>query len=74
MVFIFGYRVVFATLFDSQVRFIYQILLGLKTYCKYYHETDELPNPRPTQPKKNEVKSAIWATFSHSKQFFGGWG
>ena len=31
---------------------IYQILLGWKTY-KYYCETDELPNPRPTQPKKN---------------------
>ena len=30
---------------------IYQILLGWKTY-NYYHETDELPNPRPTQPKK----------------------
>ena len=25
--------------------------LGWKTY-KYYYETDELPNPRPTQPKK----------------------
>ena len=34
-----------------------------KTYIKYY-ETDELPNPRPTQPKKNEVKSGIWASFS----------
>ena len=30
---------------------IYQILLGSKTY-KYYYETHELPNPRPTQPKK----------------------
>ena len=30
---------------------IYQIMLGWKT-CKYYHETNELPNPRPTQPKK----------------------
>ena len=28
-----------------------QILLGWKTY-KYYYETDILPNPRPTQPKK----------------------
>ena len=44
----------------------YQILLAWKT-CKHYYETDELPNPRPTQPKKNEVKSGIWATFSHSK-------
>ena len=30
---------------------IYQILLGWKT-CKCCHETDKLPNPRPTQPKK----------------------
>ena len=30
---------------------MYQILLGWKT-CKCYYETDELPNPRPTQPKK----------------------
>ena len=30
---------------------IYQILLGWKI-LKYYYETDELPNPRPTQPKK----------------------
>ena len=29
----------------------YQILLGWKTY-KYYYETDELPNTRPTRPKK----------------------
>ena len=31
---------------------IYQILLGWKTY-KYYYETDELPNPRPPNPRKN---------------------
>ena len=31
---------------------IYQILLGWETY-KYDYETDELTNPRPTQPKKN---------------------
>ena len=30
---------------------IYQIQLGWKTYRCY--ETDELPNPKPTQPKKN---------------------
>ena len=41
--------------------------------CKYYHETDKLPNPRPTQPKKNQVESGIWATFSRSKYFFVGW-
>ena len=35
----------------SRVSRVYQTLLGWKTY-KYYHETDELPNPRPTQPKK----------------------
>ena len=27
-------------------------------------KTDELPNPRPTQPKKNRLKVVIWgATF-----------
>ena len=44
---------------------ICHILLGWKT-CKYYesyYETDELPNSRPTQPKKKWVKSGIWATF-----------
>ena len=35
----------------TRVMAIYQIMLGSKTY-KYYYETDELPNPRPTQPKK----------------------
>ena len=30
---------------------IHQIRLGWKTY-RYYYETDELPNPRPTQHKK----------------------
>ena len=30
---------------------IYGIMLSWKTY-EYYYETDELPNPRPTQPKK----------------------
>ena len=30
---------------------LYQILLGWKQY-EYYYETVELPNPRPTQPKK----------------------
>ena len=52
-----------------------KIMSGWKTY-KYYYETDELPNPRPTQPKKKQVKSGIWATFCHnsSKYFFAGWG
>ena len=40
-------------------------MLGWKT-CKYYHETDELPSPRPTQPKKKGLKSAIWATISNT--------
>ena len=31
---------------------IYQIVLGWKT-SNFYCETDELPNPRPTQPKTN---------------------
>ena len=40
----------------NRVCAIYQIILvlGWKTY-KYYYETDELPNPRPTQPKKKLV-------------------
>ena len=49
---------------------IYQIMVGWKTYeYKYYNGTDELPNPRPTQPKKKYAKSGIWATFSHRKYF-----
>ena len=36
---------------DNTVFAIYQILLGWKTY-KYYHETDEPPHARPTQPEK----------------------
>ena len=47
---------------------IYQIMLGWKA-SQYYYESDELPNPRSTQPKKNQVKSGSWATFSHSKIF-----
>ena len=48
-----------------------KILLGWKTY-KYYYETDELPNPRPTQPKqKNRLKVAFLGHFfAHSKIFF----
>ena len=36
----------------NRVFAIYHILLGWET-CKDYYETDELPNPRPTQPKRN---------------------
>ena len=63
----------FLTQPTNRVFAIYQIVLGWKT-CKYYYETDELPNPRPTQHKKNEVKSGIWPTFSHRKIFFRGSG
>ena len=31
---------------------MYQIILGWETYT-YYYETNELRNPRPTQPMKN---------------------
>ena len=48
-------------------------MLDCKTY-KYCHETDELPNPRPTQPEEKIVKSGNWATFSHStNHFVVGW-
>ena len=40
-----------ARFYNIRVFAIYQILLGWKR-CKYYCETDELPNPRPIQPKK----------------------
>ena len=52
-----GFHVIFnssapVTIFlKNRVFAIYQILLGWKTY-KYCYETDELPNPRQTQPKK----------------------
>ena len=46
---------------------IVQILLGWKT-CKYYYETDELPNPKanPTQEKvlRSRLNVAFGATFS----------
>ena len=35
----------------SRVFAIYLVLLGWKTF-KYYYETDELPNPRPTKPQE----------------------
>ena len=54
------------TAFDTRVFAICKILLGWKTY-KYYYEIIELPNPRPTQPKKKYVMSGIWAPFSQSK-------
>ena len=50
---------------------IYQILLGWETY-KYYYETVELPNPRPTQPKprKNRLKVAFGPLFPTSDNFW----
>ena len=40
--------------------------VGLENTHKYYYETDELPNSRPTQPKK--IKGGKWATFSHNNK------
>ena len=57
---------------DLRLFAIYLIMLGWKT-CKFYYETEELANPRPTQPKKTQVESGIWVTFSHSEYFFVGW-
>ena len=50
---------------------MHQVLLGWKTY-KYYYETDELPNPRPTQ---NQEKSGekFGPLFSTANNFFVGW-
>ena len=35
----------------------------------YYYGTDELPNPRPTQPKKNRLKVAIETLFPTANNF-----
>ena len=58
---------------DSRVIAIYQILLGWKIDQDFY-ETDELPKPRPTQPKTIQVKGGTEATVSHSKIIFRGLG
>ena len=42
----------------TRVFAIYEILLGWKTY-EYYYETDKLPNPRPTRPKKKWVNIGV---------------
>ena len=42
-------------------------MLGWKP-CKYYNETDELPNPR-----KKWLKSGVWAIFAHGQYFSLGW-
>ena len=52
---------------------IHQTLLGWTTY-KYDYETDELPNPRPTQPRKNEVKKWQLGHFFPQQIFLPGLG
>ena len=54
------------------MRFTIPNSVGLEN-IKYYYETDELPYSRPTQPKKNQVKSGIWATFFPQQIIFVGW-
>ena len=58
----------------NRVVAIYQIMLGWKTW-KCYYETDELPNPRQTQPQeKVGYISGIWATFfATANNFLVGW-
>ena len=41
-----AYHIAFRTPYNRMIA-----ILGWKIY-KYHYETDELPNPRPTQPKK----------------------
>ena len=57
-----GHAQCFPVLHNSRVVATYQILLGWKA-CKYYYETDELPNPRPTQTKKKKIKVASGPLF-----------
>ena len=49
--------------------------VGLVTTCRYCYETDELPNPRPTQPKKIffRLKRAFEPLFptANNFSFFG---
>ena len=52
---------------------IYQIVLGWKTY-EYYYETDELPNPRVTQPKKKMVLTWNLGHFFPQQMIFCGLG
>ena len=37
---------------------VYQTILRWKK-CKYYYETDELPNPRPTQPNPRKIRLKV---------------
>ena len=49
-------------------------MLGWKTF-KYYYETDEPPTPNAKpNPRKNQAKSGIWATFfATANNFSLGW-
>ena len=58
---------------DIRVLAIYQIMLGWKTY-KYYYETDELPNPRPTQPQEKLGWKCHLGRFFPQQIFFRGLG
>ena len=57
-----------ATKCPNRVSAIYQFLLGTKT-CNDYYETDKLPNPRPTQPKKNRFKVVFGPLFPTANIF-----
>ena len=57
----------------GRVSAIYQLLLGWKTH-QYCYKTDELPNPRPTQPKKKiGYKWHLGHVFPQKNIFFVGW-
>ena len=43
---------------NNRVFAIYLVILGWKTY-KYYCETNELPNPRPTQPNPRKIRLQV---------------
>ena len=49
---------------------IYPSMLGWKT-DKYYYETDKLPSPRPTQPKKKWLRVAFGHFFPQQITFRG---
>ena len=47
-------------------------MLGWKAH-KHYYETDELPNPRPTQPNKIRLKVAFGPLFPTAYIFWWVW-
>ena len=72
-----------STVFETVVNLIYTIkveCLRSTKFCWAGKHTNIVMNPTnsPTQrqpdPRNIRLKVAIWATFSHSEQFFGGWG